>query len=68
MTKEEALRQIKEHYGTLDQDKVYNESSSARVGTDHEEDPQGVYTYCKVCGRLEDDKEVDPVYHPEHYL
>ena len=68
MTLGEALKKIQKFYGTLDVDKVYNEASSYRVGTAHEEDPRGGWTYCGVCGRLEDSKNVDPLFHPEHYL
>jgi hypothetical protein len=68
MTKKEALEKIEEYYETLDEDQIYNEAPSLRVGSGHEEDPRGGGTYCVRCGRLEDNKEVDPVYHPEHYL
>jgi len=62
-----ARKLILKRYGTLDEVTVYNEASSLRVGSGHEETPIDGESYCGKCGHIEQG-EADPEFHPEAYV
>ena len=70
MTKKRALQLIRKAYGSLDVSKIYTGAADRRVGSLHAEFPveHGMRTLCAECGWLDTSENVDPVYHPEHYL
>ena len=66
-TLEEQLARLRQVQVTAsDLERMDLEASSYRVGSDHEEDPQGISTYCHHCGDVDNaqNSEVDLFWHP----